>query len=74
MRNEKIAVMTGNNHEKPHACLFGIQGRITEELLFTTELGIKLGISYKMEMWKLQFSKLKLAMTGSVIHFSVCRP
>lgn len=37
-------------------------GRIIEELPFNTELRIKLEISYKMEMWKLQFSKIKLVM------------
>lgn len=74
MKNKNIIVMSGNNCELPHARLFRIQGRIIEEFPFNTELGIKLEISYKMEIQKLQSSKIKLVMILSVIHFSVCRP
>lgn len=39
---------------------------VLRNFLFTTELRIKLEISYKMEMQKLQFSKLESVMNVSV--------
>lgn len=41
---------------------------------FIAELRIKLEISYKMEMQKLQFSKLKSVTIVVVTYPSVCRP